>query len=418
MEKAQKKIRSDADAPDPDTRHGAFNISDYTIPRRTESVPSVEPAASSYLGYATSMYHYNTPYPVLSVTRNILKNKHLLPSNMNDVSAITEQMEKLIIDSKAKTTWNKHFSAWNLYIDFCKNQNISAWPATIEKIRAFATWAVTTRKLKSSTVKAYISSLSVNNALCNSSQSPFFNDLVLKMILKGAENREMTSYNKTKPKLSLNPHMLKILGHRISESAWGDISKQVLWTALITCFFSSCRMGELVVNNEQFFDPKVTLKWENLKFPDNDSILLFIPFTKTKGFRGDFVDLFSFYDKNYCPVANLLKLKSMLQEKDIFRTSSPVFMLESGLYLTKNKINTLLEKFLSDTFDSSNFKVTCHSFRTSIPTLLASLDGDVSDIKIWGRWISESYSLYTKNVKAERRIVYDKFVHVLRDIWK
>ncbi len=62
VEKAQKKMRSDADAPDPDTRHGAFNILDYTIPRRTESVPSVEPAASTYLGYATSMYHNNTPY--------------------------------------------------------------------------------------------------------------------------------------------------------------------------------------------------------------------------------------------------------------------------------------------------------------------------------------------------------------------
>ncbi len=59
-------------------------------------------------------------------------------------------------------------------------------------------------------------------------------------------------------------------------------------------------------------------------------------------------------------------------------------MFESGLYLTKNKINTLLEKFLSDTFDSSKFKVTCHSFQTSIPTLLASLVGDVNDIKNLG----------------------------------
>ena len=135
----------------------------------------------------------------------------------------------------------------------------------------------------------------------------------------------------------------------------GEISKQVFWTAMLTCFFSSCRMGELVVGNELSFDPKTTLKWVNLAFTNDTDVLLFIPFTKTKGARGEFVDLFSFPDKCFCPVANLLKLKSLLQEKNIFNPNLPVFTLESGLFLTKNKINTLLESFLSDLYDSKHF---------------------------------------------------------------
>ena len=88
--------------------------------------------------------------------------------------------------------------------------------------------------------------------------------------------------------------------------------------------------------------------------------------------------------------------------------------------MTKNKINTLLENLLSDLYDSKNFKVTCHSFRASIPTLLASMKGDVnaSNVQVWGRWDSETYTLYTKNVKAERKSIFDKVVCALEIIWK
>ncbi len=170
---------------------------------------------------------------------------------MHDAYLLAYQMENLILDSKAKTTWNKHISAWKLYHHFCSGHNLSAWPATVDKSRAFATWAVTERGFKSETVRSYVSSLSLNNALCGGTQNPLTSNLVIKMILKGADNRDQYNIAKCKPKLSVNPHMLKILGHRIANSDWGDISKQVCWTALVVCFFSSCCMGELVVKDYQ-----------------------------------------------------------------------------------------------------------------------------------------------------------------------
>ena len=337
---------------------------------------------------------------------------------MHDADLLAFQMGNLILESKANSTWNKHFSAWKLYNHFCSGHNLSAWPATIDKSRAFATWAITERSLKSETVRSYISSLTLNNTLCGGSQNPLTSDLVIKMILKGADNRDQYSAEKFKPKLSVNPYMLKILGHRISNSDWGDMSKQVCWTALVVCFFSSCRMGEIVVNDDYKFDPKLTLTWENLDFSEPDGALMHIPFTKTKGARGEYIDLFCFKESNYCPIKNLLNLRNMLISKNLYSKHNPVFMLESGAFLTKKKINDLLAVMLSDIFDSSRFKITCHSFRTSIPSLLAGLDGNdcSKNVKIWGRWVSDSYTLYTKNVRSERKCIFKKIVNVLHNI--
>ena len=57
----------------------------------------------------------------------------------------------------------------------------------VEYIRAFATWALTKKGLKSSTVKSYVSSLNKAHALSNS-RTNFSSDPCIKMALKGAEN--------------------------------------------------------------------------------------------------------------------------------------------------------------------------------------------------------------------------------------
>ena len=58
----------------------------------------------------------------------------------------------------------------------------------VEYIRAFATWALTKKGLKSSTVRSYVSSLNTAHALSNSGYANFCSDPCIKMALKGAEN--------------------------------------------------------------------------------------------------------------------------------------------------------------------------------------------------------------------------------------
>ena len=115
---------------------------------------------------------------------SMINSKALLP---NEMLSLCNNMEKLIICSVSKQTWAKHNSALNLYREFCKIFNVNfVMPVEPEHVQAFGTWAVSARKLKSSTVKSYISSINVAHALSNVKISNLNSDPCLKMILKGA----------------------------------------------------------------------------------------------------------------------------------------------------------------------------------------------------------------------------------------
>ncbi len=73
---AAKKLRSEAAVTDPDTRRGAFTISNYTIPKMVDPPTASLTAESSTLGYDTSMNPLNIACEVPYHTKNSL----LLPA--------------------------------------------------------------------------------------------------------------------------------------------------------------------------------------------------------------------------------------------------------------------------------------------------------------------------------------------------
>ena len=94
----------------------------------------------------------------------------------------------------------------------------------VEYIRAFATWALTKKGLKSSTVRSYVSSLNTVHALSNSGYANFCLDPCIKMALKGAEHFNALYREPRVERLLMNIHLLDILGDRISKLDWN-----VLW---------------------------------------------------------------------------------------------------------------------------------------------------------------------------------------------
>ena len=52
-------------------------------------------------------------------------------------------------------------------------------------------------------------------------------------------------------------------------------------------------MGELVPTSKNSFGPATTLTWDNVKFLENKEALIFIPYSKTTGFNGKVVDVFT-----------------------------------------------------------------------------------------------------------------------------
>ena len=88
--------------------------------------------------------------------------------------------------------------------------------------------------------------------------------------------------------------LLKLLGHEIAKSNWGENSKHTVWTAFIFAFFGSFRMGEILPQQEKSFSPRDTLLWGDKKFLEQNHILIHIKSPKSRLPQGEFVDIFSF----------------------------------------------------------------------------------------------------------------------------
>ena len=306
-----------------------------------------------------------------------------------ELSSLSDDFSKLILYSVTGQTWARHCSAWKLYLEFCKTFRIpNSLPIKIEYARGFVAWAIVNKKLKSETVKAYISSLNVAHSLGAFEDKKLNSDPCIKMALKGAKNcPDFMSVRKTN-RLPMSIELLRILGHRLSRLNWSDFSKQVVWAACTSSFFTASRMGEILSPHDKKFDSTITLLWRNVKLFDDKEILVLVPFSKTTGFNGKLLDIFPLRDIGLCPASALARLKKLTVNEGIFCESKPVFMFKSGKFLTKAIFNSWIAEILGD-FTDDWHKITGHSFRSAIPTALSTHPKDYSTaiIKEWGGWV-------------------------------
>ena len=201
---------------------------------------------------------------VPDVIRDKLDSRKLIPKEM---SSLCSDCKKLMIHSVTKQSWAKHCSAWKLFAEFCDNFGVAnKLPIKPELARAFVAWAITSRKLKSTTVKSYVSSLNIAHVLGNVNNVNLSSDPCVKMLLKGAGNSCDLYLAKKARRLPMNLPLLEILSHRIALLEWSEMSKQVFWTACTVSFYTSCRMGELLACSERDFDIATTLLWKHVKF--------------------------------------------------------------------------------------------------------------------------------------------------------
>ena len=205
--------------------------------------------------------------------------------------------------------------------------------------------------------------------------------------------------------------LLKILGNEMAKTTWDENSKQVVWSALTLAFFGSFRMGEILSQQENSFSPKDTLLWSNLKFLDQNHILVHVKTPKSRLPQGEFINIFTFEGHNVCPVRALMALRDTYPAAD---QDSPVFRFSNGSFLTKTRVNSMLPQLLSPHLGPVSCKISGHSFRAAIPAVLARHPdvANSSDIMGWGRWRSSAFLGYQIFKRKQRRWVFD----VLSDI--
>lgn len=343
----------------------------------------------------------------------------LLPDHCKNIDFLADRLNKLILTSQTNATWSKHKTVWNCFYRFIESENIQLnWPVDIKILRAFTVWGLCFKNLSPATVKSYLSSIKLFQEMKGFTCVDYGKDKTIQLVLKGANNVKLLSSEATNCRRAISLHTLLLLGHRIACSSWCRISKQVIWTACVISFFTGARMGELLAPQEYKFDPCTTLLWKDIMIMENKYMLIFLPHTKTKGLKGEFIDLFPFENSPCCPIKCILKLKEMHLHNNTLEQNLPVFMFSSGRFLTTAKLNGILKNLLPDIFENKEGKITCHSFRAGIPSTIGnSTDCFLAeDVKNFGRWRGNSYQLYIRLERQKRELLYRKIYSVLSNM--
>ena len=337
-------------------------------------------------------------------------------ASLNGQTDLQDSMCKLIHASLATSTWSKYASGWRAFYAYEQHVKKSfSWPLSKDTLRGFAVFCISEKRLKPASVKSYLSSL-----VCLHKIKGFANyeikDTLVDAILKGAGNLIMSApVPVPNTRRVMTMPLLKHLGHRLRLSGWSKETQKTIWSACLTGFFATARMGELLAPSESRFDPSSTLTWACVKYRPDNSFLIHIRLTKSGTKEGEFIDIFPFPDPNLCPVRALLSLHKSQLKAGGGKPEDPVFTYPTGRYLTTSGLNAVFRVLLSDMCDFKKDTISCHSLRAGIPSALSRFPDLMSsdDVKGWGRWSSEAYQRYTRLKIDQKREIFMKIIAAL-----
>jgi len=174
-------------------------------------------------------------------------------------------------------------------------------------------------------------------------------------------------------------------------------------------------MGELLSESSRDFDSSSTFTWNDVRFREDDSLLLHVKLPKSRSQEGEFVDIFSFKTPGCCPVKALRKQLNLQRSIGRGRPSDPVFVLQDQSFLTEGKMNQVLVEVFSGVLGSEKDSLSCHSFRAGVPSALSRHPDLASsdDIQGWGRWSSSCYKVYTRLKIDQKKKIYSKILWAL-----
>ena len=112
-----------------------------------------------------------------------------LPVGIADLDMYCNAMRSFVQSALASNTWSKYCTGWRAFKSFEAQAGLCAtWPIDIECARAFVLWCLVVRKILPSTIKSYLTSISLAHSILGLKCIDFGKDKLLSMILTGAEN--------------------------------------------------------------------------------------------------------------------------------------------------------------------------------------------------------------------------------------
>ena len=314
----------------------------------------------------------------------------------------------------AKKTWGSYKTAEKMW-RLCEKRNgvKMELPWGRSQVFLFIDWLISDRGVSAATVNAYLSGIRKIHEI-HDLPEPNLRAGLVKQILQGKKNEEAIAKRRgsDKGRLPVTVAIMELLKETIRTAEKPPIEKLLLWAVSTVAFHGSFRIHEILCQSETEFDPDFTLMEADVaikQYIDKDTqqkTMLVFAIKSPKENKTGKITLVDIHETGgpTCPVRAFLKWKN----KRTNTGCKVLFRDNKGTPLTGRKFNVLLKQLLGKHIDYTKGKITSHSFRSGIPSILGELGHNDDDIKAVGRWSSRSFELYTKLPRTSRAAVAEK----------
>jgi hypothetical protein len=276
----------------------------------------------------------------------------------------------------------------------------------------FIDWLIRIRGLKAATVNCYLAAIRQLH-ITKGLEPPVLRDSQVKLILRGQQNIDNAEKrkNKDKGRLPVTMTMMKLLKEKIRQWDKDNGTKLLVWAVCTVAFHGAFRIHELLCRTETSFDPAYDLLRQDVKIEKATyggettrflTIRLKCPKEQRDG-KTVVVDVFE-SGGDICPVRAYSKWAKGAQGE----AGWPVFRAPCGTPLTGRKLNSYIKTLLGECVDYRKGRITSHSFRSGIASILGSKGFSDEEIKQAGRWSSNAFQAYMKLPRTRRAAIARK----------
>ena len=289
------------------------------------------------------------------------------------------------------STHKTYKAAERKYLSFCTNFSLPPLPTT-ENILCYFAACLGQEGLAGSSIQTYLSGIRQIQISAGFPDPRIDHMPRLRQVLKGIRVQAVKNGRTSRPRLPITPSILYKL-RKVWLEDNSSFNNIMLWAASTTTFFGFCRSGEITVECESKFDPKIHLSLADLAVDNSlapSVISIQLKRSKTDQFMKGVKLVIGKTNNSLCPVTALL---SYLTRRG--NAPGPLFQWENHTPLSKSKfVEHVRQALLMANIPAHLY--TGHSFRIGAATTAASAGIQDSTIQTLGRWKSSAYLLYIR----------------------
>jgi len=337
---------------------------------------------------------------------------------LNLPDSVTTSIARLGNLGIAKGTWSTYKTARTMCEMCQRDTNFDlTLPFDQRKALFFINWLATVRKIKGSTINAYLAGIRQLHVV-QGIEPPNFRTGMVKLVLTGITNNDNVQKRTAGQigRLPMTINMMLILKTLIARQKYSNHDKRLLWAVSTIAFAGAFRIGELLAKTRATFDPNFTLLSRDLTSSADATGKVTLHVTlkcpkESKNAAPTVVDIYQ-NDGPLCPVkAFLTWSKLTIREPEM-----PLFREKSGMALTGVKMNNIIRKLLDPYTDLSIGHFGTHSFRIGLASMLGKHGFSDENVKESGRWSSRAFEAYMKLKRTKRAIVGTQISHLISQV--